>query len=129
VCVFLRVCWRLWRVAECVHGVHVGLVSHWGWSHVCIGTLVVFGCWVWWSFVSVCVCRFFIGEVYVGVFGVRSTLLSVLYGGWCEELLCLVCACECGIRGAKWILMGVASVPVKVWVAVVWGAVFYDVAI
>ena len=46
------------------------------------------------------------------------TLLSVLYVGCvrllcvlavrcCEELLCLVCACECGICGANCIVMGV----------------------
>ena len=41
----------------------------------------------------------------------------------CEELFCLVCACECGICGAKCILLGVV-LPLKFGLVVMWGVVF-----
>ena len=45
-------------------------------------------------------------------------LLCVLVVRCCEELLCLVCACECGICGVKCILMGVYCFYEGLWCGV-----------
>ena len=57
----------------------------------------------------------FVGYVVCGL-----CLLCMLAVWCCEELLCLVCACECGICGVKCILMGVYCSREGLWCGVLW---------